>query len=248
MTWNLQNLGKSKSTAEIEIIAKVISQTDVVAIQEVVTNPSGIQTIAKIQQTLNNTTGVKWDYTVSDPTNSSPYRSERYAYIWKTNKVKLKKKAFLDPTFQQEIEREPYIATFSYKNNVFTLSNFHALPKKHQPEKEIKYFKFLPDLYPDMNLIFLGDFNTPQYNNVFNPLKKQGYTPAFTDQKTSLKQKCINGDCLASEYDNIFIPLYLFDIIETKAIYFFENLENIQMARKISDHIPLLVKIQFKEQ
>lgn len=244
MTWNLKNLGSSKTEDNISYITKIMKEADIVAIQEVVTNPSGAKAVLALHNELNRKSGARWDYTLSDPTISSPYRSERYAYLWKTKRVILSKKAFLEPTYQEEIEREPYMATFKFKEIEFTLVNLHALPKKHQPEKEIKYLKFLPELYKDKNLIFLGDFNTSQSNSVFNPLKKQGYIPAFINQKTSLRQKCINNDCLASEYDNIFIQQDLFTIISAKAIFFFENFETIKEAGKISDHIPLLIEIQ----
>ncbi|WP_158209613.1 endonuclease/exonuclease/phosphatase family protein [Myroides phaeus] len=243
MTWNLQNIGKSKSDETITYIAKVIKQTDIIAIQEVVTNPSGAQAIAKLHDELNRKSGAKWEYAISKPTESSPYRSERYAYLWKTKTVKLKGKPFLEPTYKDDIEREPYFATFIYQGKEFTISSLHALPKKHQPETEIKYLKFLPDLYPDHNLIFLGDFNLPESHSVFNPLKKQGYISSFEKQKTSLRQKCINGDCLASEYDNILIHPKKVDLIKAKPIYFFEDFEDITEARKVSDHIPIMIEV-----
>lgn len=243
MTWNLLNVGKSKTDENIEYIAKVIKQTDIIAIQEVVTNPSGAQTIAKIHEELNRSSGAKWDYAISDPTVSSPYRSERYAYLWKTSKVKLKGKPFLEPTYVEEIEREPYMATFIYKGKELTISSIHTLPTKHQPETEIKYLKFFPEAYPEHNLIFLGDFNLTEQHSVFNPLKKLGYVPSFTEQKSSLKQKCIKGDCLASEYDNIFYHTDKNELVKAKPILFFEDFEDITIARRISDHIPLMITI-----
>lgn len=244
MTWNLMNLGKSKTPEQITYIAKTLNKADVIAIQEVVINPTGAQTAAKIHQELNNTTGYKWDYVISAPTDSSPYRSERYIYFFKTSRVKLKTKAFLDTHYALEIEREPYIATFTYNNKEFTLVNIHALPKKHQPETEIKYFKNYPELYATNNLIFLGDFNLSQAHSVFNPLKKLGYEPSFVNQKTSLRQKCINNDCLASEYDNIIFNTSKNKLISKKAILFYEDFPDITIARKLSDHIPIMIELQ----
>ncbi|MGG5598763.1 endonuclease/exonuclease/phosphatase family protein [Myroides sp. C8-3] len=244
MTWNLKNIGSSKTEEHLSYMAKIMKEADVVAIQEVVTNPAGAKAIAALHEELNRKSGAKWDYALSDPTVSSPYRSERYAFLWKTKNIKLQKKAFLDQNYQEEIEREPYMATFQYKDLEFTLVSLHALPKKHQPEKELKYLKFFPEHYKEKNLIFLGDFNTPESHSVFNPLKKLGYTPSFTKQKTSLRQKCIKGDCLASEYDNIFLQQDVFTVKSAKAILFFEDFETIQEANKVSDHIPLLIEIQ----
>lgn len=246
MTWNLMNLGKSKTPEQITYIASILDKADIIAIQEVVTNPTGAQTTAKIHQELNNSTGSKWDYVISEPTQSSPYRSERYVYFFKTGSVKLKSKPYLDQHFAQQIEREPYVATFTYKGKEITLMNFHALPKKHQPETEIKYFRNYPSLYSDHNLVFLGDFNLTQAHSVFNPIKNMGYEPAFTKQKTSLRQKCIQGDCLASEYDNLFHNSANMSITHREVILFFEDFEDLETARKLSDHIPLLVQYNLK--
>lgn len=243
MSWNLQNIGSSKSDETLEYIATIINKADVVAIQEIVTNPTGAKKIAQLHDILNRSTGVKWDYVLSDPTNSSPYRAERYAYLFKTHKVQLKNKPFLEKHYTNDIEREPFMATFIHKNKSFTLVNLHALPTKHQPEKEIKYLKFLPELYSELNLIFLGDFNLSESHSVFNPIKKLGYQPSFIKQKTSLRQKCIKGDCLASEYDNIFVNINVSEIIQSQAILFFEDFETIQLARKVSDHIPIITEI-----
>ena len=50
----------------------------------------------------------------------------------------------------------------------------------------------------------MGDFNCSQTYTVFNPLKINGHKSLLTNQKTSLLQKCLKQDCLASEYDNMF--------------------------------------------
>ena len=140
-SWNVQHLGKTKSTEEMEFIANTLRDVDIVALQEVVAGNGGTKAVARLADALNRK-GDKWDYIISDPTNSSPYATERYAYLWKTAKVKGVRKAWLEQKFETEIDREPYFMDFSYKGNNFTLVNFHAIPKKKQPETEIKYFKF----------------------------------------------------------------------------------------------------------
>lgn len=90
-SWNLKNLGSSKTQEEIEYIATLARDLDVLVIQEVVTNPSGAQTVAKIADELNRK-GAAWDYAISPPTISSPYRAERYAYFWKKSKLTQKKR------------------------------------------------------------------------------------------------------------------------------------------------------------
>ena len=130
------------------------------------------------------------------------------------------------------------------KQKKFTLVNYHAVPKKQQPETEIKYFKLLPAQYRDKNLIFLGDFNVPQKHSVLNPLRKLGYMPAFVGQKTSLRTKCINGDCLASEYDNFWVAKNKVRLTRMSAILFHKSIGTLKDARKISDHIPIAITFE----
>ncbi|WP_396171777.1 endonuclease/exonuclease/phosphatase family protein [Flavobacterium sp.] len=237
ISWNIENLGQSKSTDEISFIANTVKDYDIVAIQEVVAGDGGAQAVAKLADELNRK-GAKWDYVISDPTSSSAYKTERYAFIWKTSKIKKIGRAWLEKKYHLEIDREPYFCTFQYDHKQFTVANFHAITKSKQPETEIKYFKFLPAEYPNLNLIFVGDFNCPQSHTVFNPLKKMGYKSILINQKTSLKKECQNGNCLASEFDNMFYNYSKIRIINAGIIPFYKNFNSLQEARMISDHIP----------
>ncbi|MCP1996765.1 endonuclease/exonuclease/phosphatase family protein [Flavobacterium sp. HSC-61S13] len=242
-SWNLKNFGKSKSDNQILFIAQTLKDTDIIAIQEVVAGYGGPQAVARLAEELNRT-GSKWDYAISDPTDSSLYRSERYAYLWKTNQVKLQGRPFLDHFFKDVIEREPFIIRFKYQQSIFTLINFHAVPKKHQPEREIKYFKHYPKYYKTNHLIVLGDFNCPETHSVFNPLKKLGYQPAFVNQKTSLRQKCIEDDCLASAYDNFIAHPDYIEIKKSEAVHFYRSFNSLEEARSLSDHLPITIEIE----
>jgi len=245
-SWNLKDLGKSKSNYELNFIAEIISDYDIIAIQEVVTGNDGAHAIARLLDILNRK-GNKWDYSISDPSTGSTYKTERYAFIWKPSKLAKVGDAWLEKQYRLEIDREPYFATFKTGGKTFTLVNFHAITKSRQPETEIKYLKYLPSEYPTLNLIFCGDFNCPQSHSVFNPLKALGYKPILINQKTSLKQTCINNNCLASEYDNIFFNELKITLIESGVIHFYKYLESLDNARLISDHIPLYFKFIINE-
>lgn len=243
-SWNLQNFGKTKSESEIEFIADVLKDFDVVALQEIVAGYGGSQAVAKLASMLNRK-GDKWDYSVSIPTQSTPYATERYAFLWKTVKIKKQGSGWLDQNYINEIDREPYMVSFSYEEQTFTLVNFHAIPKKKQPETEIKYFKFFPFKYPGKNLIFLGDFNVPESHTVFNPLKKKGYFPVLTNQKTTMKMQCVGEECLASEYDNIFYNSKRMKLINSGVVLIYKSFQNMQEVRRISDHIPVWAEFNF---
>ncbi|WP_298395261.1 endonuclease/exonuclease/phosphatase family protein [Flavobacterium sp.] len=238
LSWNVENLGSSKSDSTIIYIANTIKNYDVVALQEVVAGAGGAKAVAMLADELNRK-GAKWEYVVSDPTSSSAYKTERYAFLWKTAKVKKIGKAWLEKKYHLEIDREPFYCTFEYSKKQFTLVNFHAITKSKQPETEIKYFKFLPAQYPTLNLLFVGDFNCPQSHTVFNPLKNMGYQSAFRNQKTSLKKECKEDNCLASEFDNIWFKTSKISLIKAEVIHFYNSFETLKEARRVSDHIPI---------
>ena len=238
-SWNLENFGKSKSDETIAFIANEVNDLDIVSIQEVVAGYGGAQAVARLADALNRR-GVKWDYRVSDPTSGeNSYKRERYAFLWKTHKVSLIGRPWLERKFSLEINREPFFATFNFNGKRFTLVTFHAITKKMQPETEIKYFKFLPAEYPDDNLLFCGDFNCPQTHTVFNPLKHMGYEPVLVDQKTTLKERPVDGIYLASEFDNMFYNTSRIHYIHSGIIAFFNAFPTLEIARKVSDHVPI---------
>ena len=115
LSWNIENFGKSKSEETINYIANTLREYDIIALQEVVAGYGGAQAVAKLADELNRK-GAKWDYVISDPTSSSAYKTERYAFVWKTSKVKKIGRAWLEKKYHLEIDREPYFCTFDYEN------------------------------------------------------------------------------------------------------------------------------------
>jgi len=238
LSWNVENFGKSKSNAEIAYIATLLDKYDLVALQEVVAGYGGAQAVARLADELNRK-GNHWEYTISNPTTSTPSKTERYAFLWKTAQLKKIGKAWLEKKYAIEMEREPYLCTFEYHNNQFTAVSFHAITKSKQPKKEIKYFKFFPEEYPKSNLIFMGDFNCTQSHSVFNPLRKMGFASALVNQKTSLKRACKNGQYLASEFDNLFFLKSKIKKLNAGVVLFYQNFQSLQQAKTISDHCPI---------
>jgi deoxyribonuclease-1-like protein len=238
-SWNLKDFGKSKTDETLNFIVKTLQTFDVVAIQEVVAGKGGMEAVVKLTAQLNST-GNQWCYEVSKST-SGKNTNERYAVIWKMNKVEKVGLSWLDNSYQHLIEREPYLSKFKVGNKVFTLVSFHALPKAKHPETEIKYLRFYPALYPKDQLIFCGDFNLPQSHSVFNPLRNLGYIAALVKQKTSLRQACIDDDCLASEYDNLYFNPHAINVKQSGVVHFYRFFETLKQARKVSDHLPVYI-------
>ena len=146
ISWNIRDFGKSKNQEEILTIAKILNDHDIVAIQEVVAGYGGAQAIAKLNDQLNRM-GAKWDFRVSDPTQSPPYKTERYAFLWKPSKVKMIGSSWLENSLANEIYREPFLAKFDLNGHKFILLNFHSRRFDESPEEEAKHFKPLVDKY-----------------------------------------------------------------------------------------------------
>ncbi len=245
LSWNLRNFGKTKTEDQIAFIAATVKDYDLIAIQEVVAGYGGAQAVARLVAALN-AQGNNWDYSISDPTSGTPYSTERYAFIWKKKRISKTGQAWLEQTYGMLIDREPYYARFKAGTASFTLVNFHAIPRKKQPETEIKYFKFLPARYPADHLIFCGDFNLPQSHTVFNPLRKMGYVPALTGQKTSLKQSSTNNDCLSKEFDNFYFLQQKLQVLKSGIIPFYTRFSDLKTARLLSDHVPVYMICSFQ--
>ena len=245
-SWNLKDFGRTKTDEQIEFIAKTVKDYDVVLIQEVIAkDPAGAQAVGRLGEALKRM-DAKWEYRISDATSGqNSYKRERYAFLWKPTKMKLIGKPWLEKQFHVEIDREPFFATFAIGNDTITFVNFHAITKSKQPETEVKYFKFLPDAYPDLNLLFCGDFNLPQSHTVFDPLKKMGFLPAFINQKTSLKKDCLGEECLSNEFDNIFYNLEKLKLVSSEVIHFYRFLSSMQETNLISDHLPIVSRFGF---
>ena len=78
--------GNQKVIVPSTLLAK-LSGILIVAVVEVVAKSGGAQAVARLADELNRTRS-KWDYCISDPTSGSRNKSERYAFLWKTSKLK----------------------------------------------------------------------------------------------------------------------------------------------------------------
>lgn len=243
-SWNVKNLGTTKTKEQLSIIADIIKDFDIIALQEINTAPNGAQTLASLVQLLQKKSEHKWYYNISDPTTAEiPHEKERYAYIWRKSKDILVKKGYLDPLLQKKISREPFLKEFTYKGKTILLINFHAVPKKKNPAQEIAYFKQYPDRFTHP-FILLGDFNVTSTDQVWLPLKKLGYETALTTQKTTLKQKCKQQECLANGLDNMLYHPNQITLLNKGTIPFHSLFfSDVAEARKLSDHLPIFITI-----
>ena len=229
---------------EISIIAKIVKNYDILAIQEVVAGYGGAQAVAKLAEELNRM-GTKWDYIISNPTKSPPYKTERYAFLWKTSKIKLNGRGWLDGEISHKIDREPFLAKFQFKGKTFIIVNYHSRTHKNRPEEEIKYFHEYSSRFSEYPLIIAGDFNTKNTHDVFKDLYNNGFASNLNNVKTTLKRKCDkHGNYTNHPIDFILFQNKYFINKASGAIDFVRACDNLIEARHISDHLPVYSKFE----
>lgn len=240
ISWNIRDFGKTKSLVELEKIANIIKDADIVAIQEVVSGYGGAQAVAKLSDILNRK-GAKWDYVVSDPTKSSKYMTERYAFIWKTTDIKIKNRGRLVSELHDKIEREPFMIDFYTNGKQFSVLNFHSIPHSKNPRPEIEALTNFVITLKNSSTIIAGDFNMSEGDPIFKNLINSEYLPSLHNQKTTLKKKCDNGIYLNYNIDNIYYSKGI-SKLKSGVIDFVLVCDEIENVRKLSDHLPVYLK------
>ncbi len=239
LSWNIRDFGKTKDAEEIHLIAQTVRDYDIVAIQEVVAGYGGAQAVARLADELNRM-GSKWDYRISDPTDSPPYKTERYAFLWKPAKVQLKGRPWLDKENKDLVFREPYLAKFEAGGKLFLLANYHARRFDEKPEEEVISFYKYPERFSEIPIIIAGDFNMASSKKAFKPLYKNGFEVNLKEVKTTLKRKCnAKGSYTNYPIDFILFQSNYFSLRNSGAIDFVGNCESLEKARGISDHLPV---------
>lgn len=245
ISWNIRDFGRTKSSEELDKMADIVRGADIVAIQEVVAGYGGAQAVAKLADNLNRK-GAKWDYVISNPTNSTKYVTERYAFIWKTKNIKIKNRGLLIADLDSLVDREPFYLDFYIKGRKLTVLNFHSRPHDKNPESEIlaitDYLKINPIQHP---IILAGDFNVDQKEPVFEGIKGLGYSAVITGQRTTLKRACKGADYLNYAIDNIFYSNNITKV-EGNAIDFVGVCDNLERARTLSDHLPVFFEFSIQ--
>lgn len=252
VSWNLGNFGKSKSDEEIRAMAEIIvdAGADIVAGQEVSTGPPGAQAVARLQDELSRM-GSKWDSLHSPVTQPASTGSERYAFWFNTARFHAnRKEATLVQELEADIDREPFTALFSTKaGESLRIYQIHAVPTKKNPLEEVrtlsKYSGFGKN---EQSIILSGDFNLSPTET--DPLLVPLGFSSLIRGLTSLKQLPAQGVYLNRQYDNIytrgkFTVCYSGILDFTKRFPSPISNDDFKKARAISDHLPVIVGLQF---
>ena len=220
MSWNIQNLGESKFKKDtiVPAIADVMiqSKADIIAIQELVLSKYGDSCIIQLANIL------KYDYIISDRTSGSG--SERYAYIY-NKEIKLDS-AYLDESLADSINREPFIAHFTYMCKKITIRQVHLVPASKNPQYEVS------QLHKYKDGVICGDFNLTSNHLIYIPLLTYFQCP-LKGLPTTFKT---DGSISKNSYDHFFVEKGI--KINHSEVFDF-NYDGDR--RSLSDHLPILI-------
>ncbi|NNF57220.1 MAG: endonuclease/exonuclease/phosphatase family protein [Rhodothermaceae bacterium] len=248
--WNIANMGRSKDATEIGVMADVLAPAaDIVAIQEVSTSDAGSDAIVRLVAALEQRGG-DWDWTVSNPTTGEG-GSERYAYVWRSDRVRTEGVCTLEVSLAGSIDREPFLCTFvrtgSTRTEPILVASFHAVPTSKNPAQENVQLVRLHERYPEADLVVAGDFNLPADRSAFDNLRASGFRAALADQRTTYKTvRTPAGEHLASEYDNVFYEPAELTVTRAGVLDFSGRFPTLRDARRVSDHLPVLVEFEWR--
>ncbi len=254
ISWNVKKLGHKG--LNLDRVALLLSDADVVAFQEVLKGKGGQEAVRKIAELLAYKLSEKICWGLTDPPSGS---IERYAYVWRDKKIAYVKtngeildtctasavEVALDLKHADKIVREPALGTFYSRSakERFTFASVHLLPAEKRPQDEVApLFSAFENV--DGPLIIAGDFNLRPWHEAFMIARQMKFLPALKLDLTSLKssQRVLN-----EPYDNFWyrklklqskVVINLFEAFPDDSIYDIYN--------KISDHCPIKAVFKFE--
>jgi endonuclease/exonuclease/phosphatase family metal-dependent hydrolase len=270
-TWNIRGFGKihpawdengsspKRNLRSLACIAEVVRRFDVMAIQEVKRDTSGIRTLVR------DFLGKNWGVILSDVAAGDKGNSERLAYIYDRRRVSpsgLAGEIVLPPTEAgdpaEQFDRTPYIVGFESANESFALLTTH-IRYGNAPEDRLPELKKLAEYVAreirdrsrikgaeETNLIVLGDFNIDRRSNdpLFDAFVSTGLIvpEALREVKTTYNTTPKHYDQIAWFMGDLnLLSEKRAGVVDfTGAVYKEISLE--QMTHRISDHFPLWVE------
>ena len=205
-SWNIRMLGRvhpawvnapsaspKRNLADAWALAEIISRFDVVAIQEVRDDLSGLRMIRRCL-------GAGWSFIVTDVTRGDEGNHERLAFMFDRRRVEpsgLAGELVLSPEdvkrlkIGRQFARTPFLVSFVSTGNPFTLASVHVIwggdvdQRRHEAEALADLLRLTvkdpsPSTPDDFrrNLIALGDFNIAKTGDAgYRALLDNGLTP-----------------------------------------------------------------------
>ncbi len=264
-TWNIRAFGRvypaftenpespKRNLRALAIIAEIISRLDVVAIQEVRRDVSGLRMLLDML-------GPAWGVIVSDVNEGQAGNAERLTFLYDRRRVTpsgLAGELVLPPEWGdkaiQQFARTPYAVSFQAGEEAFILVTVHIKYGSGDPNERVPELEAFAEWMANWNrqqtryhpdLIVLGDFNIDRRDDPrFEAFVSRGLNvpPALRSVSTNLA----TGK-KAKYYDQIgwFMGRLNMEFTgRAGAIDFsravFKELTRTQMSFRVSDHLPL---------
>ncbi len=263
-TWNIRMFGgvyphfeenpdsPKRNLRAIAIIAEIISHFDVVAIQEVRRDLTGLRTLMEFL-------GPHWGFIVSDVNEGRLGNAERLAFVYDRRRVQpsgLAGEIVIPPDLGErtieQFARTPYVVSFRAGEEAFILATVHILygesPEDRVPELEA-FAEWMANWFKDdkrfhHDIIVLGDFNIDRRDDPrFEAFASRGLNvpPQIRGVSTNLA----TGK-KAKHYDQIGWFMGQLEMEYTGnagtvnfAHAVFKELSLRSMSFRVSDHLPL---------
>lgn len=246
-SFNIQVFGtsKSKDTKSMAVLAKIIRQFDIVAIQEIRAKDQSI--LPRFVERIN-AGGAHYRH-VLGPRLGRTTSKEQYAFVYNAATIELIEGSVATvPDPSDRLHRPPLIARFRVRgpptNDAFTLINIHTDPD--ETKTEIPTLRDVYDFVRQSNaaeddMILLGDFNANE-----KKIRKLGWPArihaAIKDLKTNTRE--------TESYDNL-----LFEHAATAeytgqfGVLNFRKQHDLSLkdALRVSDHMPIWAVFSSRE-
>lgn len=248
-TWNIQRLGHNNQKS-YPMLAKVVSHTDFLAIQEVMTDKA----VSKLESEVEKATGESWTSMESDAIGRGSYK-ERYAFLWRDSKVAYEDGAVSYLDRRDVFEREPFSARFRELStqSLFAVGTVHILYGDGVEDRapEIKaladYWSWLSSVYDNTpNMFLMGDFNLPPSDPNWGPLF-QAAKPLVTKGGSTLSSR---DGRFANLYDNIIVSARNSPAVDQVFVLNYPKLlgwNHAKSRKHISDHAPVFMRVNLTE-
>ena len=229
-SFNIRKLSdNSRTDEELKQIAEVLSEFDLIAVQEVLGD-----TII-LNRTVEMLPG--YDFIVSEEVGN--VQKERYAFIFNEKiDVVTKGKTYYDK-FDNFI-REPYYASFKAGEFDFTILTVHILYGDRASDRtgEMKQIASVYEYYQEKDsendLILTGDFNTQPTQDNFD------YIWAIPDVNVAIQSGKSTLGKTGNLYDNIIFDSNTDEYTRLSGIHYFDTGMEMDKAKNaISDHRPV---------
>lgn len=228
----------SRSDEELAYIVDVLKRYDLIAVQEL-RDEKVLQRAVEMLKAE----GFDYGYDISGSVGRGV--KERYAFLYRKNKVEPVQEGRLYQEEADEFIREPFYATFRSGNFDFTLITIHVLFGKSKSERRpeiielAEVYNRIQDDDPDeQDIILCGDFNFPPKDEGFDDIKSiSGMTFLILPPgKTTITD--------TSLYDNFwFQKEYVAEYTGQSGIYKFDeiifNNDDRKASLAVSDHRPI---------